>query len=201
MHRLHTHQGMTLVEVLIAMVVIAIAVSGLVAGLGGGILAIQRSAKASAAGAFADQQMEAYRGTSFASIATTPTAALDCIYKGTVSAPTCPGPGVADNAYDATWKIDNVPTSGVGACAQNYCVPSRTVAGGNGVSYRIDSYVVWACGITGATLTAAVAPATIPTCSGTPANAAVKAVTVIVRDASTNRTLVRVTSTFSTLAG
>jgi prepilin-type N-terminal cleavage/methylation domain-containing protein len=195
MHRLHTQQGMTLVEVLIAMVVIAIAVSGLVAGLGGGILAIQRSAKASAAGAFADQQMEAYRGTSFASIATTSTTALDCIYKGTCVA------GVTDNAYDATWKIDNVPTSGVGACAQNYCVPSRTVAGGNGVSYRIDSYVVWACGITGATLTAAVAPATIPTCSGTPANAAVKAVTVIVRDASTKRTLVRVTSTFSTLAG
>jgi prepilin-type N-terminal cleavage/methylation domain-containing protein len=196
MQRLPSERGMTLVEVLIAMVVIAIGVSGLVAGLGGGILAVQRSAKASAAGAFADQQMEAYRRLSFAAIATSGTAGAltDCIYKGVVSAPTCPV--ATDNAYNATYKVDTLA-----ACAQNYCKPSWTAAGGNGVNYRIDSYISWACGVSTSTLVAAVAPATVPTCSGSPASAPVKAVTVLVRDGATKKTLVRVTSTFSALTG
>jgi type II secretory pathway pseudopilin PulG len=189
---------MTLVEVLIAMVVIAIGVSGLVAGLGGGILAVQRSAKTSTAGALADQQMEGYRRIPFASIGTTDTtlALTDCIYKGTVGG-ACTF--AYDSAYDSTWKVDSVAAA---ACTQNYCVPTRTVAGGGGVSYRIDSYVSWACGVSTSTLTAPVSPATVPTCSGSPASAPVKRVSVLVRDAGNkSKTFVRVTSTFNSLTG
>lgn len=64
-----THQhGMTLIELLIAMVVLAIGVTALVAGLGGGILAVQRGARTTIAATFADKQMEIYRRQAFVSL-------------------------------------------------------------------------------------------------------------------------------------
>jgi prepilin-type N-terminal cleavage/methylation domain-containing protein len=188
MQPLRSERGMTLVEVLIAMVVIAIGVTGLVAGLGGGILAVQRSAKATTAGALADKQMEGYRGISFASIATdtSTTTAADAVYTG-------------DSAYSSSWKITATCPGTQTTAPYYYCNPSRTVAGGNGVNYRVDSYVSWTCGIPGSTLGGTV---TAPTCSGTPASRAVKQVTVVVRDAATaSKVLVRVTSTFDALTG
>jgi prepilin-type N-terminal cleavage/methylation domain-containing protein len=69
MPRLRIEKGMTLIELLIAMVVLAIGVTALVAGLGGGILAVERSANTTIAGTLADQQMETYRQAAFASLA------------------------------------------------------------------------------------------------------------------------------------
>ena len=69
MARLRIEEGMTLIELLIAMVVLAIGVTALIAGLGGGILAVERSANTTIAGTLADQQMETYRQASFASLA------------------------------------------------------------------------------------------------------------------------------------
>jgi type II secretory pathway pseudopilin PulG len=178
---------MTLVELLIAMVVIAIGVSGLVAGLGGGILAVQRSAKASTAGALADQQMEAYRQLSYVSVATdsTTTLAADAIYK-------------ADAAYSSMRITTTCP--GVQTTAPYYyCAPTRTAPGSNGTSYRIDSYVAWACPLPTSTLSGTV---TAPVCSGSPVSQPVKQVTVVVRDAAdTSKTLIRLTSTFDALTG
>jgi prepilin-type N-terminal cleavage/methylation domain-containing protein len=66
--RLRTQDGMTLIELLIAMVVMAIGVSGLVAGFSSGLLSIQRGAKTSVAGTLADQKLETYRQATYASI-------------------------------------------------------------------------------------------------------------------------------------
>jgi prepilin-type N-terminal cleavage/methylation domain-containing protein len=68
MPRLRIEEGMTLIELLIAMVVLAIGVTALIAGLGGGILSIERGARTTIAGTVADQQMETYRQASFASL-------------------------------------------------------------------------------------------------------------------------------------
>jgi type II secretory pathway pseudopilin PulG len=59
---------MTLIELLIALVVLAIGVTALVAGLGGGILAVERGGRTTIAGTLADQQMETYRQGAFASL-------------------------------------------------------------------------------------------------------------------------------------
>ena len=59
---------MTLVELLIAIVVMAIGVTALVAGLGSGIVAVERSGNTTIAATVADQQMETYRQASFASL-------------------------------------------------------------------------------------------------------------------------------------
>lgn len=68
MSRIRTEQGMTLVELLIAMVVMSIGVVALVAGLGGGILAVERGSATTIAGTIADKQMEVYRQGTWASL-------------------------------------------------------------------------------------------------------------------------------------
>src|SRR5437763_15233964 len=70
---------MTLIDLLIAMTILAIGIAALVAGFRSSILTVNRSRQASTAGALADQQMESYRQAAFTSLptstltATTPT--------------------------------------------------------------------------------------------------------------------------------
>jgi type II secretory pathway pseudopilin PulG len=187
---------MTLVEVLIAMVVMSIGITALVAGLGSGILAVQRGAKVSTAGALADQQMESYRRLSFAAIATdtTSTGAADATYTG-------------DSALSGvSWQQITATCPGSPSVAvYYYCNPSRTTGQSNAATYRIDSYVKWTCGITGSSPVAPVSPATVPTCStpaGEKASGPLKQVTIVVRDGgNVAKTLFRVTSTFQALTG
>ncbi|MEP6812975.1 MAG: type II secretion system protein [Actinomycetota bacterium] len=83
---LPSEAGMTLVELLIAMVVMSIGIAALVAGFSSGILTVGRAAKASTAGAVADRKMETFRGLSYGSIAlgttsTTTTASNGATYR------------------------------------------------------------------------------------------------------------------------
>jgi prepilin-type N-terminal cleavage/methylation domain-containing protein len=59
---------MTLIELLIAMTVMAIGISGVVAGFSSGMFAINRARTTSTVGALADKQMETYRQAGFASL-------------------------------------------------------------------------------------------------------------------------------------
>ena len=68
--RLQAEDGMTLVELLIAMVVMSIGITAIVAGYSSGILAVDRAKADATAGALADRQMEAYRQASFAAVPT-----------------------------------------------------------------------------------------------------------------------------------
>ena len=60
---------MTLIELLIAMVVMAVGISALVAGFSSGLLSIGRAQQASTVGTLADRKMETYRQAGFASLA------------------------------------------------------------------------------------------------------------------------------------
>ena len=66
--RLQAEDGMTLIELLIAMVVMAIGISAIVAGFSSGIVAVNRARLTSTAGALADKQMELYRQAAFTSL-------------------------------------------------------------------------------------------------------------------------------------
>src|SRR5215210_2853044 len=116
--------GMSLVEVLIAMLVMAVGLAAIVAGFSSGIFATSRAAKTSSAGAMADEQMERIRGVGY-----------DLVALGTLPAT---APYTTDSAYSSTWAVPPV-TCG----SQNYCTPSRTATGSNGATYRIDTYVRW----------------------------------------------------------
>jgi prepilin-type N-terminal cleavage/methylation domain-containing protein len=73
LRRLATSEGgFGLVELLIAMVVMSIGITAIVAGYSSGILAVDRAKAGTTAGALADRQMEVYRQGSFASVPTTP---------------------------------------------------------------------------------------------------------------------------------
>ena len=69
--RLRAEEGMTLIELLIAMTVMSIGIAALVAGFSSGIVSITHSRLTSTAGSLADQQMELYRQASFTSLPTT----------------------------------------------------------------------------------------------------------------------------------
>jgi prepilin-type N-terminal cleavage/methylation domain-containing protein len=76
---LRAEEGMTLIELLIAMVVMSIGIAALVAGFSSGVVSINRARVTSTAGTLADEQMELYRQAAFTSLpmgvqpATTPT--------------------------------------------------------------------------------------------------------------------------------
>jgi type II secretory pathway pseudopilin PulG len=176
---------MTLIELLIAMVVLAIGITAIVSGFSSSVLAINRGGRTSVANTLADQQMEALRRTLYASIFTdtssTTTAMLNSVY----AADAPPGTGTAFNA----------PVTGTCAGVPNYCNPMRTVTT-NGGTYRVDTYVAWGCPVDGATLSGTISA---PACSASQGitGRPIKRVTVIVRDgSSTTKTLVRVTSAF-----
>jgi type II secretory pathway pseudopilin PulG len=59
---------MTLIEVLIAMVVMSIGIAALVAGFSSGVVSINRARLTSTAGTLADKQMELYRQAAFTSL-------------------------------------------------------------------------------------------------------------------------------------
>jgi type II secretory pathway pseudopilin PulG len=59
---------MTLIELLIAMVVMSIGIAALVAGFSSGVFATDRARAASTAGTLADKQMELYRQAAFTSL-------------------------------------------------------------------------------------------------------------------------------------
>jgi prepilin-type N-terminal cleavage/methylation domain-containing protein len=59
---------MTLIELLIAMVVLSIGIAALVAGFSSGVVSINRARVTSTAGTLADQQMELYRQAAFTTL-------------------------------------------------------------------------------------------------------------------------------------
>src|SRR3954469_1755694 len=89
--RLSGDDGFGLVELLIAMTVMAIGISGIVAGFSSGIVALNNASHAGTAGTLADRQMEAYRALAYPSVRLT-----------TPGSPTPDSTYTGDPAYDST---------------------------------------------------------------------------------------------------
>jgi len=195
--RLAQEGGFGLIELMIAMTVMAIGITAIVAGFSSGIIALSNASRAGTAGTLADKQMEAYRALSYANIYLTnaPNPALDATYTGDTT------------AYDAT---NAVPTVAVGTCPATTptCMPVQTAASGltapDGRSYRLDTYVVWSCALGTlhvATYNTRLFTSAAPGCTDTATppidqSRPVKKVTVVARDVATSKIHVRETSTF-----
>jgi prepilin-type N-terminal cleavage/methylation domain-containing protein len=186
MARLMREAGMTLVELLIAMVVMSIGIVAIVEGYSSGIFSTVRATRSSSAGALADQQMENFRGLTFSSMYTA-ASPMDATYTG-------------DSAYDATWKcvIGAGQCAPSGTCGSNYCQTTRGPVTAGGGSYRIDTYVTWKCIVSGSALSGSVTWPSGPTCTGgSTSSRPVKLVTVVIRDWTTqSKILFRESSTF-----
>ena len=71
--RLRAEEGMTLIELLIAMTIMSVGIAALVAGFSTGIVSITRANVTSTAGTLADKQMETFRQASYATVQSKPT--------------------------------------------------------------------------------------------------------------------------------
>jgi type IV pilus modification protein PilV len=115
-------EGFTLVELLIAMIVLTIGILALIAAYSSGYLALNRATRVSSARLIADQQIERYRAIQFTAIKLNTTCGTSC-------------------TEDATF------TAQVTGCAttDSTCLPTQTKTGPDGKSYRLDSYVEYTC--------------------------------------------------------
>lgn len=127
---------MGLVELLIAMTVLAVALLALVAALSAGALSLRRASKTSTAAALANQQMELYRGLKY------------CWIRLDDASIAGPAPYTSDAAWSGSQVLDTAPcgnpstTPTCGAGPPNECNASREVTGPDGRKYRVDTYIV-----------------------------------------------------------
>jgi prepilin-type N-terminal cleavage/methylation domain-containing protein len=171
---LQREEGFTLVELLIAMVVLTVGILALIAAYSSGYLALSRATRVSSARLIADQQMERYRALQYSAIRLNTTCGTSCTEDATFT---------GDTTYSSAAQVTGCSTT------DSTCLPTQTKTGPDGKSYRLDSYVEYTC-VSGTLVTS---PSL--TCgSGNPYP--VKRVTVAVRS-STLTAPVREQSTFT----
>ena len=99
--RARDEAGFGLVELLIAMTVMVVGITAIVAAMSSGFVAVRRAAHESTAAAVADKQMEEYRKVRFAAI--TPT----CPATSSASAD-CPVSNTVTGLDGLSYRVDNV---------------------------------------------------------------------------------------------
>jgi Tfp pilus assembly protein PilV len=168
---------MTLVELLIAMIVLTIGILALVAAYSSGYLALNRATRVSSATLVADSQMERFRALQYSAIKLNTTCGASCTEDATFT---------GDTAYSSTAQVTGCTTTDA------TCLPTQTKTGPDGKSYRLDTYVEYSC-VSG-TLT------TSPLSCGSGNPYPVKRVTLVVRSSSLTSP-VREQSDFTTFPG
>jgi type II secretory pathway pseudopilin PulG len=129
---LRQERGFGLIELLMAITVLNIGILALVAAFNSGIVTLRRAGMTATASVLADQQMELYRAVTWDQIS------LDTTTLGTV---------------DTTYKCDSAlgascPNSTAAevqaSCGSltNQCNPSRSLAGPDHHTYRVDTYIL-----------------------------------------------------------
>jgi prepilin-type N-terminal cleavage/methylation domain-containing protein len=200
MERLHEQEGFGLVELLIAMTILAVGLMAMVAAFASASFGVNRGTRVQTATSIADAQIETFKMLIYdhvgVDISSGTLTALDTVYKNDTAcydsstATYCTNTASGNSSY----KKLIAPTGGtctagstvaginawfyVDARSARPCDPSRTATGPDGRSYRVDTYVEYmAAG------------------SGYGAVRKRKQVTVVVRDGSTNMELARETAT------
>jgi prepilin-type N-terminal cleavage/methylation domain-containing protein len=177
--RLRREDGFTLVELLIAMIVLSIAILALIAAYTSGYMALNRATRVSSARLVADAQMERIRAVQYSALQLDTTCGASCTEDATYTGDT--------TAYSSAAQVTGCTTT------DSTCLPTQTKTGPDGKSYRLDTYIAYTC-VSG---TLSTSPSL--TCgAGNPYP--VKRVTVVVRS-STLTTPVREQSTFATFPG
>lgn len=128
--RVRSEEGFGMVELLIAMSVMAVGILALFAMFQSAILQIRRASTTSTAAALADTEMENYRAIKYAVIGLDEAQVLaaDSTYTG-------------DSAYEAN-PSDRVHVSACGTAPCTNSVPTQTLTGADSSAYRVDTYIV-----------------------------------------------------------
>ena len=167
MKRLRSEEGFGLLELLISITMLNVGILALIAAFNSGAFALQRASQVSTAATVAERQMELYRGLKYSSIS------LDVASKATAS-------GNSVYAGDPAYHATQVTSTCTGSPIPDACNAMRTTKGPDGISYRVDTYIVLE----------------------TPPNARpLKRVTVVIRRVSDTGTLARLVSLFDESTG
>jgi type II secretory pathway pseudopilin PulG len=130
--RLRADQGFGLIELLIAMIILNVGILAIVASFNAGIVTLNRASRVTTASVLADQQMELYRGITYASIR--------------LASATIPGvaPYTTDSAYICSGCSTQIttPSCGSGPSYPPECNASRQATGADDKLYRINTYIV-----------------------------------------------------------
>ena len=167
--RVRPEDGFGLIEVLIAMTILAVGILALFAMFESGIRQISRASTVTTTGALADRELEGYVAMRYDTIGLPETLVT-----------TATAPYSSDPAYNATPSNRvNVLACGTSPCTTK--VPVQSLAGADGRTYRVDTYVTWDS-VTG--------------------GRSVKRVTIVVRDTvDTAKVWYRTTSSFDASTG
>jgi type II secretory pathway pseudopilin PulG len=182
--RLRGQEGFGLVEMVVALVLLNIGLLALIGSLNSGAVAVARASRISAATTLGDQQLSLYRALTWNALALDSTSAA--ALTGTDDDYSCDPALMVDQTAacgEANRKALHTTTTCVSPLPA-YCVPSRTVIGSDGGSYRVDTYIV------------------SETPTGVPQARPVRTVTVVVRNGlDTSRVWARLSSTFEQTLG
>ncbi len=124
---LRSESGLGLVELLAAMTMLAVAIAAQLTVFSASFTSLHRASRKGTALTIADKQMETYR-----------TVAYSCIYLASAT-------GDSTYSSDTAYSASQVTGS---SCSPNASPPtaattaSQTVTGADGLSYRIDTYIV-----------------------------------------------------------
>ena len=171
---------MTLVELLIAMMVLTVGILALVAAYSSGYVALNRATRVSSATMIADAQMERFRALSYSAIQLDSSCGATCTEDSTFT---------GDSAYNSAAQVTGCMSS-----TETTCLPTQTKTGPDGRSYRLDTYIEYSC-VSGTFVSA--------TSCGSGNPYPVKRVTVVVRSSSLTQPLREQSdfSQFTTLPG
>ncbi|HEY2741200.1 MAG TPA: prepilin-type N-terminal cleavage/methylation domain-containing protein [Gaiellaceae bacterium] len=175
-------EGFTLVELLIAMVVLTIGILALIAAYSSGYTALNRATRVSSARLVADQQMERLRAVQYSAVMLNTTCGTSCTEDATFT---------GDPAYSSAAQVTGTTSPCSTTPPDSTCLPTQTKTGPDGKSYRLDTYIEYSC-VSGTYAS--------PTSCGSGNPYPVKRVTVVVRS-STLTAPVREQSTFTTFPG
>ena len=121
---------MTLVELLIAMMVLTVGILALVAAYSSGYVALNRATRVSSATLVANAQMERFRALQYSAIQLNTTCGASCAEDATFT---------GDSAYSSTTQVTGCATT------DSTCLPTQTKTGPDGKSYRLDTYIEYSC--------------------------------------------------------
>jgi prepilin-type N-terminal cleavage/methylation domain-containing protein len=179
--RARAQAGFGMIELLCAMTVLSIGILAVFGMFQSSAVQIRRASTVTTAAALADAEIERFRAVKYETIglASTDISAADSTYTGQ-----------SGGAYKAISSPENLVNSTVvvAKCPPSPCtssVPTKTVSGADGKSYRVDTYITWSA---------------VSNANGV-AGRNVKLVTLLVRDPSTLRVHARVASSFDAATG
>lgn len=173
-HRLRGDEGFTLIELMLAMVVLTVGILALVAAYSSGYVALKRATRVSSTTVLADSQMERFRALQYSAIQLNTGCGANCAEDSTYT---------ADDAYSSGNQITGCGT------ADQTCLPTQTLTGPDNKSYRMDTFIDWSC-----------ATGTYSSGSCSSGQNPLKVVTVVVRKTN-GGTWVREQSAFTSLTG